>query len=108
MLEKLGCHVAVASNGEEAVEAVIRETYDLVLMDCNMPVMDGCRATQQIRQTENGKRHIPIIALTANAMPEEHEHCLQAGMDDFLSKPVKIEILAEKLRHWGSAAPVSG
>lgn len=108
MLEKLGCHVAVASNGEEAVEAVIRETYDLVLMDCDMPVMDGCRATQQIRQTENGKRHIPIIALTANAMPEEHEHCLQAGMDDFLSKPVKIEILAEKLRHWGSAAPVSG
>jgi CheY-like chemotaxis protein len=74
--------------------------YDLIFMDCHMPVTDGYQATMNIRQRESGGRHVPIIALTANAMKGEREICLQAGMDDFVSKPVRIQDLAAVLERF--------
>lgn len=101
MVEKLGCRVDVAANGQEAVEATAREGYDLILMDCQMPVMDGYEATRSIRLREGETgRHIPIIALTANAMPGDREKCLDAGMDDYLSKPVDHNRLVTVLQKW--------
>lgn len=90
MLEAQGYEVDIVTNGREAVEAVVMSSYDLILMDCQMPEMDGITACQIIRQREEGTtRHIPIVALTAHAMQGERERCLRAGMDDFLSKPFR-------------------
>ncbi|MBX3329627.1 MAG: response regulator [Nitrospira sp.] len=100
MLEKLGCRVDVAANGREAVEGLARIQYSLVFMDCQMPEMDGFEATRLIRQQERAWGHIPIIAMTANAMAEDRTRCLAIGMDDFLSKPVQSQDLAELLRRW--------
>lgn len=101
MLEKLGCSVAVAVNGQEAIEATAREIYDLVFMDCQMPVMDGYEATRSIRLREvQTGLHLPIIAMTANAMPGDREKCLDAGMDDYLSKPVDHDRLLTLLQKW--------
>jgi CheY-like chemotaxis protein len=108
-LEKLGCVVEVANNGLEAVHAAGITAFDVILMDCQMPVLDGFEATSRIR-TES-KRHTPIIALTANAMDGERERCLHAGMDDYLSKPVRADELLKKLEHWigvkAGAAPLA-
>jgi CheY-like chemotaxis protein/HPt (histidine-containing phosphotransfer) domain-containing protein len=103
-LEKLGCRAQSVANGLEAVEAIGRQDYDLILMDCHMPLMDGFEATHQIRNL--GGPHIPIVAVTANAMVGDREHCLSEGMDDYLSKPVALEALAEVLARWlsGQAA----
>lgn len=87
MLENLGCHVDIASNGKEGFEAVQSKTYDLVLMDCQMPVMDGFESTHAIRAL--GYDDLIIVALTANALRGDHEKCIAAGMNDFLSKPVE-------------------
>jgi len=120
MLERLDHRPDVVANGKEAVEAVLRKPYDLVLMDCQMPEMDGYTATQTIRtweasfeETPDTMRpqqksshlarttsRIPIIAMTANAMQGDREKCLQAGMDDYLAKPIKPEQLAEILTRW--------
>jgi PAS domain S-box-containing protein len=100
MIEKLGHRVDVAGNGREAVEALERIPYAVVLMDCHMPVMDGFQATHAIRRHERGSRRTPIIAMTANAMQEDRKQCLDAGMDDFLSKPVASKSLAETLNRW--------
>lgn len=100
MLEKLGYRVDVVANGEEALSAVHRQPYDAILMDCQMPEMDGYTATQEIRRREGKGKRIPIIAMTANTMKGDREHCLNAGMDDFIPKPVKAEILQEVLREW--------
>ena len=98
MLERLGYRVDVVGNGKEAVDAVIRLPYALVLMDCQMPEMDGYDATRKIRELEN--RRIPIIAMTANAMQGDREKCSEAGMDDYLAKPVKPEHIAQMLEKW--------
>ena len=101
MLEKLGCRVEVAKNGREAVAACRRQAYDLVLMDCQMPELNGYEATQMIREDAVGGS-VPIVALTANAVSGERERCLRVGMDDFLSKPFKPAELRRVLARWGS------
>ncbi len=110
MLERLGHHVDLAGNGIEAVEAVRKLPYDLVLMDVQMPEMDGYEATRAIRALEGAFAGIPVIAMTANALKGDSEKCLQAGMDDYLAKPVSTDALAAMLRKWSSAtrAPQSG
>jgi two-component system, sensor histidine kinase and response regulator len=101
VLEKLGYYVDVVGNGLEAVKAVGEVPYDLILMDVQMPEMDGFEATAAIRQQETeSDKHIPIIALTAHAMSGDKEHCLAAGMDEYVSKPIKpheVEAAIKKL-----------
>ena len=100
LLEKLGCRVDVAANGQEAVEMVGLLPYDAIFMDCQMPEMDGFEATQEIRRREGAGVHRPIIAMTANAMQGDRERCLDAGMDDYVSKPIRKADLTETLeRH---------
>jgi CheY-like chemotaxis protein len=97
-LQKLGCQVEVARNGREAVDSVARAGYDVVLMDCEMPEMDGYEATQEIRRQElTTARHLPIIALTGHASSEDEQKCRQAGMDDVVTKPMTLPILRAKL-----------
>jgi CheY-like chemotaxis protein len=93
MLEKLGYQAEVANNGKEAITAWETGRYELILMDCQMPEMDGYEATREIRQRERGERHVPIIALTAHAMNDAAIQCKAAGMDDYLSKPIDRERL---------------
>ncbi|PCI23076.1 MAG: hypothetical protein COB67_13085 [SAR324 cluster bacterium] len=101
VLEKLGYQrVDVADNGQEAWDKVREHQYDLVLMDCQMPVMDGYQATIQIRKMEQGTRHTPIIAMTANAMKGDREKCLHVGMDGYISKPFKKQMLNQILQEW--------
>ncbi|MHC5067900.1 MAG: ATP-binding protein, partial [Planctomycetota bacterium] len=100
-LENLGCQVFIANNGAEAVAAHHEHDFDLILMDCHMPVVDGFDATRQIRATNPGSHQIPpIIAVTANALDGDRELCLNAGMNDYLSKPVKAEDLARCCAKW--------
>lgn len=99
MLSKLGCDVTVASHGVEALDCLESSSFDLVLMDCNMPVMDGYEATRQIRRSGRWP-DLPIIALTANAMPEERERCRASGMSDYLAKPFRKGELIHLLDQW--------
>ena len=100
MLKKLGLEADVVANGLEALDALVGVAYDLVLMDCQMPEMDGFEATHRIRERERGTRRIPIVAMTANAMVGDREQCLEAGMDDHIPKPVRIEELKRILARW--------
>ncbi len=102
MLNKFGIQIDVAGNGEEAITALTRLPYDLVFMDCQMPVMDGFTATLQIRDPQSGVRDctIPVIAMTANAMQGDRERCLEAGMDDYIAKPVDPSKLHRALEQW--------
>ncbi|MEY4099251.1 MAG: hypothetical protein RL300_422, partial [Pseudomonadota bacterium] len=101
MLASFGIEPVLAVNGLEALEQFDRQDVDLVLMDCQMPEMDGYQATMALRRrTEGRTKRLPIVALTANAMPEDEQKCLEAGMDDFLAKPFSLEQLREKLARW--------
>jgi PAS domain S-box-containing protein len=101
-LEKLGYEADVAANGLEAVAAIRRQPYDLVLMDCQMPEMDGFQATAEIRKLEAEGRRTPIVAMTAHALQGDQDKCLASGMDGYISKPVRLEVLADVLRLWDS------
>jgi CheY-like chemotaxis protein len=99
MLEHLGYEVNVAASGGQAVEMVAANTYAAVLMDCQMPGMDGFEATRQIR-LRHPDRTLPVIAFTANVSADDRQRCLEAGMSDFLAKPVRVADLGEMLGRW--------
>ena len=103
MLKKLDCEVTLVSNGQEALELLTENSFDLIFMDCQMPVMDGYQATAEIRRREEKEglgHHIPTIALTANVVEGDREKCLSAGMDDYVAKPFKQDDIAEILARW--------
>ncbi|SDU98661.1 PAS domain S-box-containing protein [Microlunatus sagamiharensis] len=100
LVERLGFSTAVAGNGLEALAALEAATYDAVLMDCHMPLMDGYAATRRIREREQGRSRTPVIALTAGAMVSDRERCLAAGMDDYIAKPIDPDALAVALDRW--------
>jgi PAS domain S-box-containing protein len=107
-LERMGCEVEVAANGDDSVRVFAPGKYRLILMDVQMPVMDGYTATREIRDREDGRIRVPIVALTANAMTGQLERCLEAGMDALLTKPIDIEALCGVMERFGlgAAAPV--
>ena len=110
LLKKLGCDVEIAENGRIACDRTAHESYDLVFMDCQMPEMDGFEATRVIRNRDAATgRHLPIVALTANAMSEDRERCLDAGMDDFIPKPCSVADFERALSRWcDQALPATG
>jgi len=109
MLEQVGCRVEVVADGEAACEAAARTRYDVVFMDCHMPSMDGFAATRRIREEEvqRGATRTPIVALTALALAGDRERCLDAGMDDYMTKPVRAAELAAAVRRWTGGPPAS-
>lgn len=112
MLEKMRCSVHVAADGQQALDATAATPYDLVLMDVQMPVMDGLEATRRIREREGTQRHTIIVAVTANAIQGDRERCLASGMDDYLPKPIRQQDLEGLVVKWVPEAvtvtPVSG
>ncbi len=100
MLERLGISAIAVPNGRQAVQSFQSSLFNLILMDCQMPEMDGFEATQAIRELEVGDSRVPIIALTANAMQGDRERCIECGMDDYLSKPIALDKLAGALHRW--------
>jgi CheY-like chemotaxis protein len=97
LLQQMGYRADVASNGLEAIESVERQTYDVVLMDVQMPEMDGLEATRQITAKRSPGERPRIVAMTANAMQGDREMCITAGMDDYLTKPIRVDQLVEAL-----------
>jgi CheY-like chemotaxis protein len=111
MLKGLGIEADVVATGVEALDALMGVSYDLVLMDCQMPEMDGFEATRRIRERERGSRRLPVVAMTANAMVGDRDKCLKAGMDDHIPKPVRVEALRRALTRWlpaGAMPPLDG
>ena len=109
LLERLGCRVDLVGNGAEAFAAWSNGSYDLIFMDCQMPELDGLGATAAIRKAEVTLGcHTPIVALTANAFAEERERCLKGGMDDYLSKPIRSQSLAQTITRWKAKVPQAG
>ena len=106
LLQKMGCRVDVADNGKIAVEMAASHAYDLIFMDCQMPEMSGMEATRNIRASENGLKRVPIVALTAGVMEWERVSCMECGMDEFVSKPVRVADLEGVIRRWGLDLPV--
>jgi CheY-like chemotaxis protein len=99
-LQTLGYVAEVVAGGEAALEALDRGQFDLILMDCQMPGMDGYVATAEIRRREGGRNRIPIVAMTANAVDGDRERCMAAGMDDYISKPIRLASLGKMLESW--------
>jgi len=109
MLDMLGFNVSTASNGREGVLAAAADPdLDLILMDCQMPVMDGLDAARAIREAEAGGPRVPIVALTGNAMPGDREACVAAGMDDYLAKPFSLSALKAMIDKWTGSATLPG
>ena len=104
LLKKLGCIVQTASNGKEAVRLIEGASYDLVLMDCYMPVVDGFEATRRIREMPGGKR-VPIVALTASVTEQDRKRCMDAGMNDSLAKPIRLDRLRSTIDRWVHLKP---
>ena len=102
-LERCGCEVDVASDGLDALVVLESKTYDAILMDCQMPGLDGYKTTAEIRRREDGVRHTPVIAMTAQAMEGDRERCLESGMDDYLTKPIRHAELLDALQRWLAA-----
>jgi two-component system sensor histidine kinase/response regulator len=100
MLERMGLRTDVAADGREAVAMFEMAWYDLILMDCQMPEMDGYAASEAIRRIDRGGRRVTIVAMTAEAIGGARERCLDAGMDDYIAKPVKLSELAAAVRKW--------
>ena len=109
ILQIQGYKVSVANNGKEALESYAQGAFDLILMDCHMPEMDGFEATAEIRRREqaSGSRRVPVVALTANAMAQDREECLNAGMDDHVAKPFSMQTMQEMLDRWMPQAPAA-
>jgi len=105
MLDKIGFETTLAENGRLAVDAVTDDTFAMILMDCQMPEMDGFEATRIIaaKMKAGELKRIPIVAVTANAMPGDREKCLESGMDDYLAKPLRMKTLKKTIDHWLSA-----
>jgi CheY-like chemotaxis protein/HPt (histidine-containing phosphotransfer) domain-containing protein len=101
-LDILGFTATIVDDAERGLEILARETCDVVLLDCELPWMDGYAAAREIRRRETGARHIVIIALTAHAGEGERERCIAAGMDDYLSKPIKLEVLEATIDRWAA------
>jgi CheY-like chemotaxis protein len=99
-LGTLGYEAEVVAGGEAALEVLAHSQFDLILMDCQMPGMDGYDATAEIRRREAGRSRIPIVAMTANAIDGDRERCMAAGMDDYISKPIRLALLAKMLESW--------
>ncbi len=108
MLRRIGCEVVFAVDGREAVQLVTQREYGLVLMDCQMPEMDGFEAARAIRRGGGRFADLPIVALTANVLPSDREACLAAGMNDFLAKPVKLDVLRAAIQRWGRGIACGG
>lgn len=107
ILEKVGHHVVVVANGREALDAIQKDAFDLILMDVQMPVMAGIDATRAIRENEVlTKGHTPIIALTAHAMKGDQDRCIAAGMDGYLSKPIRASDLLNTVAAYAKKKPV--
>ncbi len=101
ILKRLGLSVETCTDGTSVLQAFDSEYFDLILLDMNLPVVDGLELARRIRSLESGsERHVPIIALTGHAFPEDRVRCLEAGMDDFLGKPLMIDALQERICHW--------
>jgi PAS domain S-box-containing protein len=99
-LERCGCRFHAVNDGHEALDALQAQHYDAVLMDCQMPILDGYQATTELRRRETGAEHTPVIAMTANAMDGDRQRCLDAGMDDYIAKPMRHADLADMMRLW--------
>ena len=104
MLERLGWHVTVVENGQEALDALDGADFDVVILDCQMPVLDGYNAARAIRSLTGPKGRLPIVAMTASALEEDRQRCFDAGMDEFIAKPITKDIVGEALNRVVSAA----
>jgi CheY-like chemotaxis protein len=106
MLQQLGCQAELASDGASAISMIEANSYDIVLMDLNMPVVDGLEAAKRIRRMPSAQADVPIVALTASVTTEDKSACLAAGMSDYLSKPIEIRALRRALERWGDRRAV--